>query len=629
MKRKGARTPPKRPLLDRLAAAALWALVLVPPLVFDPMAKDSFRLPKELLTESLVLLSLLLLSIRLRAAGRLDWRRLLQHPALVATVPLAVVASLGWLVTDHPLHLRQGWTSLAVGIAALVGWSLALAGEERRRLLAATIVPATLLSLILILQFHEIWDPFQFASGIQGRRTLTSFAGGAFDLGAYLVLPVLVAQIGWFRAAKPLHRWSWGAALITCVYALASTQTLTALAAVASASAVLWAFLIPPRRLLAAAAILGVVGGALAVGVKPLRVRIVYKAKNLAEGNVNTVLTGRLDGWRAARRMVEEHPLLGVGIGTFTTEFAAAKLALAEEDVEFFARHIDPHFASAHSEFLEVAAECGALGFAALAWGLWVLARELRGKSAAGSADAALMWSGTVALAVLALGAFPLHVAIVAYPNLLLLGWVLARPRAAQPRAAQPRAAEPTTDKPEGARSKDKSAGASVTGRLCFWLLLPLLAAALALHSRQAYGQWRASRVLAAVETVTQQASRNGRLPPQLGGHHLRLLREAAVLNPAQVDVPVAKGWQYLLMKRPQAAVRAFDEALDLEPRAEVYANLGQAHLAAGDRDAAREAFRRAITLDPSLYYELPASIARSLPRPGPPRLRLAPRRVP
>ncbi len=619
MKRKGARKPPPRPWLDRLAFAALWTLFLVPPLLFDPMAKDSFRLPKELLAESLALASLLLLCARLRGArprgaGRLDWRRLPRHPAIAATLPLAAVASLGWLASDHPLHVRQGWTSLAIGIAAVVGWSLALTPEERRRLLAATIVPATLLSLILILQFHEIWDPFQFASGIRGRRTLTSFAGGAYDLGAYLVLPVLIAQVGWFRATEPRKRWAWGVALLLCAYALASTQTLTALAAVALASAVLWAFLIPPRRLLAAVAILAVVGGALAVGVKPLRVRITNKAENLAAGNVNLVLTGRLDGWRAALRMMQEHPWLGVGVGAFTTEFAAAKLALAEEGVEFFARHIDPHFASAHSDFLEVAAECGALGFAALGWGLWVLVRALRRKTAAVSskadpamADVALMCSATAALAVLALGTFPLHLAIVAYPHLLLLGWVLAEPRGAAP-------------PPEGGRRQGGDAGGALTGRLCFWLLLPLLAVALTLQVREAFSQWRASRVLAAVETVTQQASRNGRLPPQIGNHHLRLLSEAAALNPAQVDVPVARGWQYLLMKRPQAAVRAFDEALALEPRAEVYANLGQAHLAAGDRDAAREAFRRAVTLDPGLYDELPASIARSLPRPPRPR---------
>jgi hypothetical protein len=295
-----ARPAAARPLTDRLALLALWLLVLVPPLVFDPMAKDSFRLPKEVLSETLALVSLTLLCLRLRRTGELGWRRLSRHPAVQATVPLLAAAALAAAASAHPLHAREGLASLAIGAAALALWSLALRPDERRRLLAATAIPATVLSVIVILQFHRLWEPFAFVGGARQRQGLTSFAGGAFDLAAYLVLPLLVAQLGVSGARSRRTRWAWGLALVVGLYAMALTQTLTALAALIAASLVLWSRRLSSRRperrrLLAAVAVLALLGGAIGLAVKPLRQRVASKAELLAAGKLNTVLTGRLD----------------------------------------------------------------------------------------------------------------------------------------------------------------------------------------------------------------------------------------------------------------------------------------------------------------------------------------------
>jgi membrane protein implicated in regulation of membrane protease activity len=49
----------------------------------------------------------------------------------------------------------------------------------------------------------------------------------------------------------------------------------------------------------------------------------------------------------------------------------------------------------------------------------------LRAARRRGEDDQALVWSGLSALAVLSLAYFPFHVAIVAFPALLFLAWVL------------------------------------------------------------------------------------------------------------------------------------------------------------------------------------------------------------
>ncbi len=430
-----ARRPPApRPLGPRLTLLGLWLVILLPPLTFSPTSLENFRLPKLLLSECLGLASLVLLLWRLRAVERIDLRALLRHPALAATVPLVLVATVGLAATEHPVHVGQGLRSLWIGVACLVGWSLAMTGEEHRRLLRGLIWPAALLSLMVILQFHELWNPFRFQGTMSARFGLTSLAGSAYDLGAYLVLPILFAQVGLHQARSPRQRWGWGLGLGVSLYALMVTQTLTAIAAGIAASLVLWAYLLPWRRLAAIVGLIAVIATGLGLGVRPLGQRLEKKVAQLRRGEVNRVLTGRLDGWRAALWMWRRNPWLGVGHGAYVAEFGNAKLALREEGVPFYRGHRQPYFANAHSEILEAAAEWGWTGIVALAWALWQLGRQLRRRALAapnaagsgpGSADSALMAAGLVALGLLAVATFPLRVALVAYPYLLFLSWIL------------------------------------------------------------------------------------------------------------------------------------------------------------------------------------------------------------
>lgn len=416
-----------------VATAVLWLLVLVPPLVFSPAAKENFRLPKLLVTEVLAIASLVPLAWRLRGRSVVDRAPLVRHPAVLASVPLAAAASLGLLTSVHPEHVRAALPSLLIALLALVFWSLALESAERWRLLHGLVVPGAVLAAIGILQFHGLFSPFEFEGELRARLRLTSLAGGAFDLSAYLVLPALVAQACLWRSRSLPWRLAWGAALGLMIYATAATQTFTSLAALATGSLVLWFFLLPRRRFLAGAGAVLVAGVLVVAVVAPLRERTASKLGSLLAGDVDRVLTGRLDGWRAAGWMWGEHPWVGVGHGAYRAEFAPAKLALLERGTVFFSAQDQPFFSNAHCEPLEVAAEWGLLGVVALAAALAVVVGSLR-RTLRHPADhgppAALLAAGCTALAVLSLTGFPLRLALVAYPYLLLLSAVLAREEA-------------------------------------------------------------------------------------------------------------------------------------------------------------------------------------------------------
>jgi len=463
-----SRPPIRRSFPVRLGELFLALLLVVPPLVLVAAAKDPFRLPKLLVSGWLALASLAGLAwglwrvervVFLGAAGR----GILERPVVRALGPLLGVATLTLITTRHPIQVREGLLDLWIGALALVGWSLALPAERLRRRLDLLLVPALILAVVGIAQYLDLWEPLRFVGGEEGSRLgVTSLAGNPGDLGAWLVLPALLAQHTLVAGGAAAGRFRWRRwiappALIACLVGIGITQSLTAVAALGAGSLVLWLVLLPRRRALPALAGVGVLLVVLVLAVNPLRVRVADKLGDLRQGNLNSLLTGRLDGWRGAVWMLGERPLAGVGHGAYRPSFGEARLALVEEGVHFYAGQQTPVFANAHNEYLEVAAEWGLPGALALAWALWWLLRQvggIRAPSLAGKparegakgkqsrapsrffaslqggsvrGERALAWGVLTALGIQALTWFPFRVALVAWPYLVFLAWVFAR----------------------------------------------------------------------------------------------------------------------------------------------------------------------------------------------------------
>lgn len=399
-----------------LAELFVWALVIVTPFLVVA-GKESFRLPKLMVAEWLGLASVLCLAWNLRdsKAGFRDAWRL---PAVRAVLPILLMATAGLWTSAHPLHVRDALFDLWIGAACLVGWSAGLERERQERLLRGLIWPASALALIGILQFHGLWEPLRF-SGIEydPRLGITSFAGNPGDLSSCLVLPCLIILWSLPALRTGPGRWMTVLALALCLYCLALTQTLASLAAVVTGAVVLAFLRLPRRKVLIGLGAAAVAAAVLVLAVAPLRVRVAGKVRGLAAGDLNEVLTGRLDGWRAAVWMLREHPVAGVGQGAYLPEYVPAKLELLDRGVEFLPGQLTPVFSNAHNELLEVGAELGIPGLLALVWGLWVLFQSAGRRP--------LAWAGLAGLAVLSLGYFPFHVALVSFPALLFLAWVL------------------------------------------------------------------------------------------------------------------------------------------------------------------------------------------------------------
>ena len=416
--RSGARSA--QPPGHRLALWTVGLLLLAVAFLLDSALKDAFRLPKALAGETLALASLFFLAWAWQ--GPQEWRALLRAPFVRIFGPFVVLATLLSLASPHVAHVHRGLAGLWIGALAVWGWSVGFSRQELRRALSFALVPATILAAIAILQFHGLYQPYAFVGIAESSRfAIGSLAGNVGDLGAALVLPVILAQ-------AELARGRWvvlsSLALALSLYGLMVTQTFSAIAGVAAGSIVFWAFRISRRRV--ALAVAGVAGGLalLLALVAPLRERTVDKVEQVASGDWNSVLTGRLDGWRAAVWMLGEHPFTGVGMGAYRTEFIPAKTALLRRGVAFFDEQVNIVFANAHNELLEVAAETGWPGLATLVLGLVLLARRLRRSTPRG--EVALAWAGLAGFGVLALANFPFRIAVALWPACLFLAWVFA-----------------------------------------------------------------------------------------------------------------------------------------------------------------------------------------------------------
>jgi len=143
-----------------------------------------------------------------------------------------------------------------------------------------------------------------------------------------------------------------------------------------------------------------------------------------------------------------------------------------------------------------------------------------------------------------------------------------------------------------------------MNGRVLVWPLVLVLAIALVGQTVRWRERLMASRILGSVERLTVPAYRAGRA--DMLRTNVELLRRAAAHNPLEVGIPIARGSQHFLLRQPQAAIDAYEEALRLEPRPETYLYLGRSLAQLGRTEEASRAFRLAVRIDPKLLVQVP-----------------------
>lgn len=386
--------------------------LLVVPMAVSPSGEYIFREPKMWLSrlEAIAIAALLArMFMTERAAFSARLTRLKPWPAIIAGATawtfVTALLSVNRLVSTESM--------LWVGTFALIALGTLFVADGSDWKIAAMMLPAAVINTaIYLLQEFEVFNPFRFAPQTERHLTRSALVGNPSDVAMYLIAPAVVAAA--LARTKRQGRPLWIAAFVIAAIGTVATASLTGIAALTAALLVM-AAMIRPRL----AVIAGVAGGAVmlfaAVTYQPARERVGRAADALRSRNVDALISYRATPLIAAARMTAANPIAGVGTGAFAWSYYDYKIAIEQRFPKLAGGGAQMfNFGEAHSDHLQIAAQCGLVGYAlfvVVMWTLWRRSRLAEG-TAEESSVAHLVAPALVAgFAVLAIAQFPLELA--------------------------------------------------------------------------------------------------------------------------------------------------------------------------------------------------------------------------
>jgi len=420
-----------------LAVAGLAVVLLGAGLLVDTRAESAFDAPKRLIMlVGIALAAAALLVVPPKPpAARWSWRdTTIEQRVVLLLVGVALAFALVAAIVSprRATALDATRTLLLAALLLPLGASRALDGRRSRVVIGTFVGACTVNAAVSLLQFGGHLRLFRVET-VGGRLDVSAFVGNDGVLALGLALGTLICLGLVLLAQSRAIRIAGGAGLVVHLGALAVSQSLTAVTALATGSIVLLV-LSAQRRSLAGTLIVACVlaGGLL---LQPSVSRRVHDALgHVRAGDWDAALTYRAGPWAAAVEMARSRPLVGWGPGTFGAEFVTHRLAA---EIHFHRRFVNPFLAGAyseaHSEYLQAAAEGGIpaalAAVAALGALLIALLRAIRR-----TPDGPVRREAIVLVAILCAGAaaaltwFPLQRPITAIPLLLAAGraWRLA-----------------------------------------------------------------------------------------------------------------------------------------------------------------------------------------------------------
>lgn len=409
----------RRWTIERLLWWIVAAMVVATPLVIAPAGRDLFHLPKEMLFRG-GWIALVTFAIAGLVWGKMTLRRTdLRNPAIAIVLACVVWAAITTGASSNP-RVSLETLSVVCGSAIFFIASLKLLPGRSIAATLLVIIPALLNALVAGLQEWTELRPINLEEITYDRHLMTTgLMGNPNGVGSLLVLSILLVLAGSFATRGRRQIFMTGA-LVVLVFGLLASQTLTAIVATAVGGLVMTA-LVSWKRAVAGAAALAIIAALLVTLHSPLAQRAERLRELIAAGDYNALVTNRLTSFRAAEAMFREHPITGIGPGTFGWHYFDYKLlaqqrfpelALSEKDVQWAF-----NFGEVHNDHLEIAAETGFPGWILYMTALfWLGSRSFaKGSSSIEDERASLArilaLPLAVAFGVLTLAQFPLQLA--------------------------------------------------------------------------------------------------------------------------------------------------------------------------------------------------------------------------
>ncbi len=413
--------------MSGLAALAVVSVAVIP-LAVTPDAIDRFRVLKEALARTTGILGALGIVAAVAFCGTERLRALLRRRAILAIVAAASV----WMIVTTVTSTNRAYSadSLVTFITSVFFFAAVWYAAPRIGFaICDVLVPVVAVNAALVtLQEYGRWQPFRMDPADPRHLGATGLIDNPNVVGSYMTLAAVILTIAAI-SVRGARRWLYAFGVLCATGGTLVSGTRSALVAF-GAGLVLIAIGGSAKRAVAA-----VLAGALLFGAGvALHVPVVTRLLSLPDlakqQGWEVASSGRVAPLLAGLEMLRDHPVTGVGPGTFKTHYMAYKLDLLEHRGSLLRGTTGTMFGEVHNDHVQILAETGVVGYALFLAAIAILALAVR-RAPATDARArfvrrlALPLAGT--LLVLALAQFPLYVPVtrhllVAFAG-LVAGW--------------------------------------------------------------------------------------------------------------------------------------------------------------------------------------------------------------
>ncbi|MBW2306190.1 MAG: O-antigen ligase family protein [Deltaproteobacteria bacterium] len=391
-------------LCRRSIPLLLWIALLITPLIYNPFGVNQFRLVKEVFCQIVIALMLACSFIlmverwgrksnkkelrvvdrwgilgRLRAAITSACNSLSLGPGVIHR-PMLFLLLMGVLSTafstNRALSLRP-FLNLTLFVMLYFIIINHVSHRHVIKFLTVILVTGMINGVYCVIQYLG-WDPLFIlilGDGKGGRMASSGFIGNPNSVGGYLasVIPLSLSAL---LVRRPFWMPFVGfVSLIAMGAGIGFNQTFTAAASAALSVpvffiAVFLGIRMVKKRIVIAIAVAVVLLGIFLATAQPMKARLVLWKSHWSNTNWNVIVSHRPFIWWLTIKMIEDRPLLGRGLGTFTYwefPYQASLLPQLSPDSPIYPVifHI---FKTPHNEYLLLGAEAGIPGMAAAGW---------------------------------------------------------------------------------------------------------------------------------------------------------------------------------------------------------------------------------------------------------------------
>jgi O-antigen ligase len=415
---------------DRIMAALGWltvVLLVAVPLAVTPGLIDRYRVIKESLSRAHGILAGLGLVVALAFAGTTRFREMLRERAVVAVAGCGVLWAI--VTTVVSTHRAYSMESLITFLTGVLVFASAWYAAPRIPLLALDLlVPVVLLNTLLVtLQEYGIYQPFHSDPGVGPHVRSTALLGNPNIVGSSMVLMAVIFAAAAVRSGGARRAWQAFGALTAAAGVLVS-QTRTAMIALVAGVILLAIGRSVKRAVIVVAAAAALLGIATALRM-PAITKLLALPQAIAARGVVYATSGRVLSALVALEMIRDHPVTGLGLGTFKAQYMPYAVPVID------GRQLPPgivsvNFGEAHNDHLQLIAETGFPGYLLFLALVVVLVSRIRatpGRDPREQVARGLIVPLAGTLLVLCLAQFPLYVPITRHLLVtmagLLMGW--------------------------------------------------------------------------------------------------------------------------------------------------------------------------------------------------------------